>query len=131
MIDSLLMEVHIRRATADESTTLTEIAHAAKRHWGYPEAWIQRWQSDLTISPDFINRNFVFVAEINGQIAGCCALAIEGALAEVEHMWIRPEYMGTGLGRRLLERVTAEATARKLPALELSADPNAEGFYRH
>jgi GNAT superfamily N-acetyltransferase len=46
-------------------------------------------------------------------------------------MWVRPEYMGTGLGRRLLEQVTAEATARGLQALELSADPNAEGFYRH
>ena len=125
------MEIHIRRAKPDDANTLTEIAHAAKRHWGYPENWITQWQSDLTITPDFINQNTVFVAEIDDRIAGCCALAISGPLAELEHMWVRPEHMGTGLGRRLFEQVTSEATARSLPALELSADPNAAGFYRH
>jgi N-acetylglutamate synthase-like GNAT family acetyltransferase len=125
------MKFHIRRATPADAETLTEIAHAAKRHWGYPEHWIMQWQSDLTITADFINQNMVFVAEIDNQIAGCSALAIDGPLAEVEHMWVRPEYMGTGLGRRLFEQVTSEATARNLPELELSADPNAAGFYRH
>jgi len=46
------MNLHIRRAVPAEAGLLTEIAHAAKRHWGYPENWIRRWKSDLTITPE-------------------------------------------------------------------------------
>ena len=123
------MDVQIRRARPDEAATLTEIAHAAKRHWGYPEEWIEYWKPDLTITPDFIDNNDVFVAVIGGEIAGCCALVVTGSLAELEHMWIKPEYIGSGVGRSLFEHVKAEAAQLQLPALELSADPNAEGFY--
>jgi N-acetylglutamate synthase-like GNAT family acetyltransferase len=45
-------------------------------------------------------------------------------------MWIKPEYIRAGVGRRLFEHVRVQAEDRHLSALELSADPNAEGFYQ-
>lgn len=123
------MEIGIRRASPNEAATLSEIAHAAKRHWGYPEEWIEHWKLDLTITPDFVANNEVLVATINSQIVGCCALVVSDSLAELEHMWINPEYIGSGVGRMLFDQVKARAAQLQLPALELSADPNAEGFY--
>ena len=123
------MTVTIRRADSSEAEQLTAIAHAAKRHWGYPEKWIEQWQTDLTITPEFITDNEVFVAIVNDSIAGCCALVVTGALAEIEHMWIKPEHMGSGVGRALFEHARERARELQLPMLELSADPNAEGFY--
>jgi len=123
------MDVQIRPATTDEAATLTAIAHAAKRHWGYPEEWIDHWKVDLTISPDFIANNEVFVAILHDKIAGCCALVINDTSAEIEHMWIKPEHIGSGVGRALFAHVRDRATELHLPVLELSADPNAEGFY--
>ena len=123
------MRIEIRRAHPDEADTLTEIAHAAKRHWKYPESWIQQWQMDLTITGEFIRTHEVFVATINHAIAGCCALVITGTLAEIEHMWIRPEQMGSGVGRALFEHARARAVEQGASVLELSADPYAEGFY--
>jgi N-acetylglutamate synthase-like GNAT family acetyltransferase len=123
------MNLQIRRATPDEAATLTAIAHDAKRHWGYPEEWIERWKVDLTITPDFIANNEVFVAILSDEIVGCCALVLSDSLAEIEHMWIKPEHIGSGVGRELFEHVQNRARALRLPVLELSADPNAEGFY--
>ena len=123
------MDVHIRRATPDEAATLTAIAHAAKRYWRYPEHWIEHWKVDLTITPDFIADNEVFVAIVGDRIAGCCALVVNDSLAEIEHMWIKPEHIGAGVGRALFDQVRDRANELHLPALELSADPNAEGFY--
>jgi N-acetylglutamate synthase-like GNAT family acetyltransferase len=123
------MNLLIRRAKPEEAKVLTDIAHAAKRHWGYPETWIQHWQADLTITPEFIATNEVYVA-INGEeIMGCCAITFNGSLAELEHMWITPEHIGTGVGRALFLYAKERAANLKIPALELSADPNAEGFY--
>ena len=106
------MRIEIRRAHPEEADTLTEIAHAAKRHWKYPESWIQQWQTDLTISGEFIRTHEVFAATINGAVVGCCALVVTDSLAEIEHMWIRPEQMGSGVGRALFEYVRARAVER-------------------
>jgi N-acetylglutamate synthase-like GNAT family acetyltransferase len=123
------MNLLIRRAKPEEAKVLTDIAHAAKRHWGYPETWIQHWKADLTITPEFIATNEVYVAMNGEEIVGCCAITFDGSLAELEHMWIKPECIGTGVGRALFLYVKERAANLKIPALELSADPNAEGFY--
>jgi N-acetylglutamate synthase-like GNAT family acetyltransferase len=123
------MDIQIRRARPDEAAVLTEIAHAAKRHWGYPENWIQHWQVELTITPEFIADNEMYVAVEGEEIVGCCALTFNDSSAELEHIWIRPEHMGGGIGRALFRQIKDRARNLKLPALELSADPNAEGFY--
>ena len=129
VLDFHEVPIGIRHAQPSEGELLTAIAHAAKRHWGYPEKWIEQWQIDLTITPEFIADNEVFVAIVNDSIAGCCALVVTGALAEIEHMWINPEHMGSGVGRALFEHARDRARELQLPVLELSADPNAEGFY--
>lgn len=121
--------IDIRRAMPDESETLTALAHAAKGHWNYPQEWIDSWQLDLTLTPEFIANNEVFVAIVDERIAGCSALVIEEHLAELEHMWIYPEQMGKGVGRALFEHVAQRARASGFRELELSADPNAEPFY--
>jgi len=125
------MKIEIRRARPDEADRLTALAHAAKRHWGYPESWIAHWKSDLTITTEFISTNEVFVALAGKDIIGCSALVLGDSIAELEHMWIKPEYMGKGVGRELLAQVTNRAANLDLRELEISADPNAEGFYRH
>jgi len=125
------MDIQIRRAMPEEAAVLTEIAHAAKRHWGYPENWIEHWKGDLTITRDFISNHEVYVAVTDKEIAGCCALVVKDSQAELEHMWIRPQYMGAGYGKALFVHVMQRAATLSAPAVELSADPNAEGFYKH
>jgi len=123
------MDLQIRRATPDEAEALTALAHTAKRHWGYPEEWIDHWRTDLTITSDFIADNEVFVATIDNEIAGCCALVLSEKLSELEHMWIDPKHMRKGIGRTLFEHAKCRAEELGWNTLELSADPNAESFY--
>jgi len=124
------MDIQIRRAKPDEAAVLTEIAHAAKRYWGYSENWIEHWKDDLTITPDFIANNEMYVAVAGEEIAGCCALVLSDTQAELEHMWIRSEHMGNGVGRALFQQIVKRAAQLGATGLELSSDPNAEGFYK-
>mgnify|MGYP003337409735 CR=1 FL=1 len=47
-------QMTILRAQPEDHQVLTEIAHAAKRHWGYPESWIEEWRYFLTVLPEDI-----------------------------------------------------------------------------
>lgn len=123
------MNIQIRRAKPVEADALTAIAQAAKRRWRYPENWMEQWKPDLTITPEFIANNEVFVSIVDDEIVGCCALVFTDSIAELEHMWIHPNYMGAGVGRALFAHAKQRAQHFQVRALELSADPNAEGFY--
>ncbi|HEY6216120.1 MAG TPA: GNAT family N-acetyltransferase [Pyrinomonadaceae bacterium] len=120
----------IRPAAETEASVLTKVALDAKRYWGYPEHWIKHWESDLTISSDFILDNHVYVAEEDGQIQGFYALIVSGDRAELDHMWVAPACIGTGVGKALFLDAMERAAALKVLAVEISADPNAAGFYR-
>ena len=118
----------IRRAVAADSEVLTRIAHESKRYWGYPERWIELWRDDLTLSPDFIAGNEVFVAEEDGEALGCYSL-IAGDPWILEHFWILPSAMGKGVGRQLFEHARSTGLAAGASVFEIDADPNAEAFY--
>lgn len=119
----------IRPASAEEAATLTQIALDAKRHWGYPEHWIKHWESDLTISSDFIVDNLVYVAEEDGEIRGFYALCVNDNKAELEHMWVTPRCIGTGTGKELFLDAMERAAKFSVREVEISADPNVAGFY--
>ena len=119
----------IKPASVDEAAELTTIALEAKRYWGYPEHWIKHWEKDLTISPEFIRDNHVFVAEADGEIRGFYALCVSGKKAELEHMWVTPASIGTGIGKELFLDAMERAAALDVRDVELTADPNAAGFY--
>ena len=120
----------IRSASPEDAQTLTTIALDAKRHWSYPENWIKHWESDLTISSDFIRDNHVYVAEDNGEIRGFYALCVAGDKAELEHMWVTPAMIGTGIGKELFLDAMERAAKLNVNAVEISSDPNAAGFYK-
>src|SRR5215470_18216285 len=115
----------IRPATANEASVLTHIAIDAKRYWGYPEHWIKHWESDLTISSDFIRDNHVYVAEEDGEIRGFYALCVADNKSELEHMWVTPALIGTGLGKELFLDAMERAAQLDIDSVEISSDPNA------
>jgi N-acetylglutamate synthase-like GNAT family acetyltransferase len=120
----------IRAAVKEEAARLSEIAQDAKRYWGYPEHWIRHWQDDLTISSEYVVTNPVFVAAKDDQILGFYALIIRQDKAELDHLWVAPAHIGSGVGKELFIHAMQSAALRNVSAVEILADPNAEGFYR-
>ncbi len=66
----------------------------------------------------------ILVASLQGSPVGCGALKFHtGArIAEVKRMWTSPDVRGLGLGRRLLERLVAEAKSRGMEILRLETN---------
>jgi GNAT superfamily N-acetyltransferase len=122
--------MNIRKAKADEAERLTEIAHAAKRYWNYPEHWLTLWKDALTITPDFILKNEVCAAVDRDKILGFYALVTKDEAMILEHLWVAPEYIGTGVGRKLFAHAVDKAISLNAKSIDIESDPNAEEFYK-
>lgn len=125
----------IERADPDDHLRLTEIAHASKRHWGYPERWIEIWREDLTLTAELIRDHPVYAAWVDGEIVGCYALATGEAgdphQWSLEHMWVDPKAIGRGVGGALFDHLVEIARAGGATSILILSDPNAVGFYEH
>lgn len=75
-----------------------------------------------------------WVARIEGDIVGCCALVEAGDdTAEIKRMFVDPAARGFGVARKLMETLEAAASERRLLAIRLETgiyQPQAIRLYR-
>src|SRR5262245_108779 len=121
----------IRRAVGADANALSDTAQAAKRHWGYPEPWLASWRPVLTFTAAHVETLEAYLIEDGDRVGGFCALIPGTPRWSLDHLWVRPESMGQGLGRRLVAHALARAREAGAAGLDIEADPNAESFYRH
>ena len=124
------MAIEIRRAVAADAPVLTRLAHAAKRHWLYPEELILQWKDALTVSEAYLAAQHVYCAVDAGTCVGFYALIGAGAAWELDHMWVEPDWIGRAVGTRLFEHALLTLRSVGGRTLRIASDPYAEGFYR-
>lgn len=110
---------------------LKEMTLASKEHWGYPAAMLSEWGSLLRFPPEYLDRCEAYYARVDGRTAGFYAMRRDLPVAVLDHLWVLPEFIGTGLGARLFRHAVERATALGFAELHLEADRNAVGFYAH
>lgn len=121
--------IHIRRALPDDADALTRIAISAKRHWEYPERWIEIWTPQLTFTPEYFQVNESWVAEVDSSLVGFYTIQERDGTAWLENLWVLPKHIGRGIGKTLFLHAVSRSRLNGHLILRLEADPNAVGFY--
>jgi ribosomal protein S18 acetylase RimI-like enzyme len=121
--------ISIRRAIPDEADTLSGIAFSAKAHWGYPKRWMEIWKPLLTFSPEYFEENESWVAVDDEKPIGFYTLQEQNGNAWIDNLWVIPEFIGKGIGKKLFLHAMESSRQRGHKTLRLEADPNAFGFY--
>src|SRR6266699_2473216 len=81
----------IVRAKGDDAAALSNIALSAKRHWRYPERWLEIWRESLTFRAEFIAEHETYAAVVAGRAVGFYALRREGSRGRLDHLWVLPD----------------------------------------
>ncbi len=123
------MSFDIIRGTPEHASILTDITVAAKRQWHYPEKWIELWLPVLTITPEYISENEVWMAIVDEVPVAYYSFKQDGQDLWLENLWVFPKCMGKGIGRQLFQHALERSRVRGASILKIEADPNALSFY--
>lgn len=121
--------MNIRRARADEASALTALCLKSKAVWGYDAAFLEASTAALTLTPESIERDLVWVAESGGRPLGVASIVVHGSEAELDLMFVAPEQMRSGTGKALFDHVVKEARVLGAEILSIVSDIHASGFY--
>lgn len=124
-------QVRLRAAEPHEADDITALARRSKAYWGYEQEFLDRVRDLLTVRPEQIRGEQVIVAERGERLLGYYQLGGTPPSGELADLFIEPDAIGTGLGRRLWDHATSAARKRGFRKLELESDPHAEPFYLH
>jgi GNAT superfamily N-acetyltransferase len=108
--------------------------------WNYPAECLEIWKEELTITPEYIKLNTVFVFEKENQMIGFISLVenknekyIGSILVEkgfwMDHLFIHPEFQQMGIGKQLVEFLLSYCLNNQIKELLIFVDPYAVGFY--
>jgi len=123
------VDPQIRRARPEEAERLSEIAFSAKAHWKYPARWLELWKPKFAFSSHYFQENESWVAEEDSRPVAFYTLQERDGKAWLENLWVSPEFIGKGIGKKLFLHAADLSRERGFRVLQLEADPNAAGFY--
>jgi GNAT superfamily N-acetyltransferase len=121
----------IRDARPDEAAALASLQRRASDVW-------EEYRADLAANPGVIQPPHQAIAEgrVRVAVAGSgrrlgfsVALAAEGGRVELDDLFVEPDAMGRGVGRLLVADVVSRAAAAEATCIDVTANPNAAGFY--
>ncbi|WP_370355781.1 GNAT family N-acetyltransferase [Catenulispora sp. EB89] len=101
----------------------------SKAHWGYSEEFMESCREELRVHADEMVPARMTVAETAGRVVAVSTLEGEPPEAELGSLFVDPDMIGKGVGRRLLQHMLETARGIGVRTVVLDADPNAEPFY--
>lgn len=121
--------MRLRKPDLHELGALSELIMRSKAVHGYDAAFMEACREELTLTPAKIARGPIIVAEFEGALAGVAQIIAYDGEWHLELLFIDPEHMGRGIGRRLMAWAAEEATRLGAKELRIEADPDAAPFY--
>ncbi|MEN8251487.1 MAG: GNAT family N-acetyltransferase [Bacteroidota bacterium] len=130
----------IRPAIKEEAKILTKISFESKGYWSYPKEYFDIWKNELSIRPEYIEENVVYVYEEGGEILGYYSIVelrenvqLSGIKIKkgfwLEHMFVVPRNIGQGIGTKLFNHLRKWCQSNEVYELGILADPHSIGFY--
>ncbi|XWN34217.1 MAG: GNAT family N-acetyltransferase [Devosia sp.] len=122
--------IALRPPHPKELDVINGLIMRSKAYWGYDTAFMEACRAELTLTEDRLVGADMMLAVDGEAPLGIAAVSVDGETGELEKLFVAPEAMGRGVGRKLMDWARAKAGEAGATALFIDADPGAEPFYQ-
>jgi catechol 2,3-dioxygenase-like lactoylglutathione lyase family enzyme/GNAT superfamily N-acetyltransferase len=121
----------VRRARDANVAEINQVIVASKSHWDSPESYLQAALPLLMIDESYLAEHLCFeIVDESSNVVCFFAVAEDSGEHVLDHLWVRPDRLGLGIGRLACEHVFSLARRYRWPVLLVLPEPRAHGFYR-
>lgn len=129
-----MSHVVLTRIAPHQSSTINALILRSKARWGYDAAMMATMEQVLRLDEDAAKAGRAVAGWFEDLAVGVAQVSApyedaRGRAMELDLLFIAPEAIGTGLGRRLYGWALDQARAAEADRLDILSDPNARGFY--
>lgn len=124
------MNLQLQDAKLDDLQKINHLLRLSKAYWGYDEKFLNSFMRKLGITEGYMQKNNIklFLRDTR-LIAFYNFIFNKEAELELDNLFIHPDYIGQGLGRKLWEKCCETAKLTEYREFIIWSDPNAENFY--
>ena len=120
----------IEKAIKKDAQDLTELTIRSKSYWNYSSKQIEAWREELSVSETYIVEKNIYKLTENNTIIGYYSYyELNKSEVMLENLFVEPQYIGKGIGKRLMSDFLNRLKNSDYKKALLDADPNAENFY--
>lgn len=125
-------DIRLRPARPGEAQALSALALRSKGYWGYDSSFMATVAPYLQVTEDAIRKGYATVAESpDGTALGVSQIDPSGQGGSLDMLFIAPEAIGQGAGRKLFEHAKAQLKTLGHEVMTILSDPKAEPAYLH
>jgi GNAT superfamily N-acetyltransferase len=122
----------IRKALPEEASCLSELAFRSKAYWPYDKTLLLKYCPNLQVDEEDILAGVVYVGIIDKKIIGFYGLSQGSNLNRLYFLFVEPEFIGQGYGKKLWDHAILNAKNKGWPTLTFFADEYAVNkFYQY
>jgi GNAT superfamily N-acetyltransferase len=126
------LDVRIRHAVPEEAEALTGLILRAKSYWGYDQAFLDACRPILTLTPESIENDPVYCADVGNTAVGVSHLKrLDEVTVLLDDLFVEPTFIGKGVGGLLWRHAVELAKTMGATSLVFGADPHARPFYEY
>lgn len=119
------------RAKEEALTEINELISASKKYWNDSAEYLSQAIPLLMRSAEYLQENLCFqIMTDDEEICGFFSFNEDGAKHTLDHLWIKPNFIGKGLGRLAINFARELGTKKHWDSILVLPEPGSLEFYK-
>lgn len=121
--------VFIDLSNEQDISLINSIIECSKRYWDYSEDYLKAAIPLIQIDAKWLHKNRGYSIFDDDELVGFLGVQQDKDSWVLDHLWISPGKIRTGLGSKAVDFIVREAQKANITKILLLPDPLSEGFY--
>jgi GNAT superfamily N-acetyltransferase len=129
-MDGEPIAMRIIPAREESLSGINALIAISKAYWSWPADYLKKALPLHVVDPAYLRTNYCFeVLGAQDELVAFFAVVASDTRVILDNLWVTPELIGMGIGRRACKHIFRLACEHRWTELWVLPDPPAEGFY--